>query len=240
MTNEQQLRETLSAHAEECGDNPARVGQMRRRVRAYRLRQATGASFAAAVVVVAAVVVPVTAAHRGSTSSRVASATSPSGSVPAPAAPSRNSPTPVTPSLHGPEDPRGGRKIGGAVATSPADGSLTYTFTPTSLRLLLTITCTPRGGAFSLTLNGHPITSGDCGGGGRVDTYIGNFDDQAVYQPMWKEVVNLGQPNTVVMTLVTAFEPSKSGPLPRAQRKPGTLASVMYQAVPSLSPTTGS
>lgn len=238
MTNEQQLRETLAAHAEECGDNPARARQVRRRVRAYRLRRATGASFAAAALVVA-VVVPVTVAHRGSTS-RIAAATNPSGSAPAPATPSRNSPAPVTPSLNGPEDPRGGRKLGGAVATSPADGSLTYTFTPTSLRLLLTITCTPRGGAFSLTLNGHPITSGDCGGGGRVDTYIGNFDDQAVYEPMWKEVVNLGQPNTVVMTLVTAFEPSKSGPLPRAQRKPGTLASVMYQAVPSLSPTTGS
>ena len=222
MTTEQQLREALDAHVEQAPGNGDRIGQVRSRVRARRQRRAAGASLALAVVA-AAVAVPLTAADRGGGPTRLQPVAIPT------VTPSYL----VDPPVLNPEYTNGGHKLGGAEATTPGAGSLTYTFTPTSYRLFLTTSCvTTAGTTVSVTVNGHPTMAGGCATGSTSGA--GNPADPVGSNKEWAAFVHLGRPNTVVVTQVAGVTRTLSGaPLPPAERPAGTFASAMYQAIPA-------
>jgi hypothetical protein len=221
MITEQDLREVLAAHADDAPDNPERLAQVRIGVRVATHRRRRLAVLLAAVIVLAVVVPVVTRhpTHRTLHSDFLTPGESASASHPGP------SPTP-TPMVINPEYAGGGRKLGGGAATSPAHGTLTYTVVPTSYELALTTTCTDPQTSVAIVVNGHEIGSGGCGGS------LGAPADATASRGEWGSEIVLDRPNTVSITIIAGDDGVGVHPLSASERRPGTIASAMYQAVP--------
>lgn len=202
---EDRLTHALTIQADAIRPDPeAAAGRLRAALRVRR-RHTRAATAMAAAVVVAGVAVGLTV---------------PSHTRNATVVPARPS-TPY-PTYHA-----GGKAIAGGQITSPAQGTLTFTFVPTSYALVLWTFCSSPHTLVSVAINGHLASFGGCGGG------LGGVADAAASRVEWKtaSAVVLGHPNTVTVTLVDGDTPTAK-PLKMAGRPAGTVTSAIYQGIP--------
>lgn len=201
---EDRLGSALTARADAVHPDPGAPGRLRAALRVRR-RHTWLATAVAAAVVVAGVAVGLT----------VPSHTNNATVVP-------TKPSAPYPTYHG-----GGKAIAGGQITSPTQGTLTFTFVPTSYELFLATFCSNPRSLITVAVNGRVDQGGGCSGG------QGDIADSAASVTEWQKAnqVVLGQSNTVTVTLVDADTPTAQ-PLDQAQRPTGTLAAAIYQGVP--------
>lgn len=205
------LRAVLTERAGQAPLQPNRLEQVRFRIERVRRRRRV-MSIAGSVVAIAAIGAgSATVLHGSSSSSTVASSR-----------------------LESPTYYAGGKRIAEGAMHTPAQGSVSVTFVPTSWQLALRFECTssdgwPGGDVVTITVNGKPVEAGNCGEVGAAAAGTGQA------QKFWSDLgVQLGQPSVVTLELASGDLPNDGilPPLAVAKRPTGVTRLAVYQRVP--------